>query len=496
MNRRVPRVRLILALTTVTGWASLGHSSPGLSLPSAGFPVCTAQTISTSGSSTEAPSSQARVVPGSKLWAARYDGPAHGGDHARSVAVGPDGTRVFVTGDSGKAGSGLDYATIAYDRSTGARAWVSRFDGGVGDDSAVAVAISPDGSRVYVTGWSFGTPGIDYATVAYDAGSGAQLWATRYHDGNDDKPVSMTVSADGSRVFVTGQSIGISDWLYLTVGYDASTGGQVWAASYLEPGTHLNFGQGIGVSPDGSRVFVTGHVEVSDTEHVDTLAYDSTTGTTLWTSVFISAPILVGFDYHFSLAVSPDGERVFVTGQTAFNQSLVYLTIAYDAATGGQIWTNTYDGPNSGLDAACAIRVSPDGTRVFVTGFSTGAGTSYDYATVAYDAATGAQLWVARYDGPGHAEDEATSMAVRADGSTVFVTGASTGSGTGLDYATVAYDASTGSQVWASRFDGPGHDSDWATSVAVTPDGKQVDVTGYSTSTATGLDYATIAYRS
>jgi hypothetical protein len=48
-----------------------------------------------------------------------------------------------------------------------------------------------------------------------------------------------------------------------------------------------------------------------------------------------------------------------------------------------------------------ALGVSPDGTTVFVSGTSIGRDGSFDYATVAYDASTGHGLWLARYNGPG-----------------------------------------------------------------------------------------------
>jgi outer membrane protein assembly factor BamB len=108
---------------------------------------------------------------------------------------------------------------------------------------------------------------------------------------------------------------------------------------------------------------------------------------------------------------------------------------------------------------------------------------------VAYNAATGAQLWVQRYNGPGNGDDGAWSVAVSPGGGTVYVTGDSAGS-----YATVAYNAATGAQLWARRYTGPANsDGVVASSMAVSPGGP-VFVTGYTSGGATGADYATIAY--
>ena len=54
-----------------------------------------------------------------------------------------------------------------------------------------------------------------------------------------------------------------------------------------------------------------------------------------------------------------------------------------------------YHGPTDVSDTAESLSVSPDGRKLFVTGTS-----SLEYITLAYDTATGGQLWVSRYELP------------------------------------------------------------------------------------------------
>ena len=121
------------------------------------------------------------------------------------------GERVFVTGSSTRAdGSGNDYATAAYNATTGARLWVTRYGSPASDNDAIAVAVSPSGGGVLVTGSSYRSGQYDYATVGYNAVTGAQAWARRYNGpGNgDDLPTAMASSPNGRKVFVTGYSVG------------------------------------------------------------------------------------------------------------------------------------------------------------------------------------------------------------------------------------------------------------------------------------------------
>jgi hypothetical protein len=152
-------------------------------------------------------------------------------------------------------------------------------------------------------------------------------------------------------------------------------------------------------------------------------------------------------------------------------------------------WVALYNGPGNSGDAAVALVVDAAG-NVYVTGHSIGAGGDFDYATIKYDAA-GLERWVARYNGPGNAGDQASALAIDAAGD-VYVTGGSIGAGSGLDYATVKYDAE-GNERWVARYNGPGNTTtDFAAAVAVDEAGN-VYVTGMSWS-GSDLDYATVKY--
>src|SRR4029079_1546293 len=105
------------------------------------------------------------------------------------------------------------------------------------------------------------------------------------------------------------------------------------------------------------------------------------------------------------------------------------------------LWGRRYDGPASDADGATSVAASPDGTNVFVTGWSEGENTSFDYATFAYDASDGTVQWAARYNGPDGGSDHGNVIASSSDGSRVFVTGYSSSDFGYLDYATVAYRA-------------------------------------------------------
>jgi len=160
-----------------------------------------------------------------------------------------------------------------------------------------------------------------------------------------------------------------------------------------------------------------------------------------------------------------------------------------------QDWVQRYNGPGSGTDQSNAIIVDIFG-NVYVTGYSLGSGTNWDYATIKYDSA-GALQWIQRYNGPGNFFDIAYAIATD-DLGFIYVTGGSYGSGGNYDYLTIKY-SSSGDTVWTRRYNGPRNALDKAYAI-VLDDSGNVYITGESEG-LTGThgifeDFATIKYSS
>ncbi|MFB9250212.1 S8 family serine peptidase [Sphaerisporangium melleum] len=451
------------------------------------------------------------VRPVQETWASAH-GVAGGSDSGEYLALDPQGKRAFMAGVSYASGPGAlqpSMTTVAYDPATGIELWSQDHIGNGGWDEVTAIEVSPDGSKVFVTGTSADTAtGTDALTLAYDAATGKQLWTGRYTGpGNrSDFGNGVSVAPDGKTVYVTGMAMvdeNLAD--YVTIAYDAGSGATRWTSTYAGPGGDTDDARVVKVSPDGTKVFVTGQSsgpEGTGLADWGTVAYDAATGERLW-AVHRNGTAN-GTDIPSAMVVAKDGKAVFVTGSTENDGTQTDLTmVAYDTTTGAELWTDVYDGPAHGSDTPHDVTLAPDGGRVYITGNTEGQGTGSDYTTIAYDPATGRRAWVQRYNGKANNEDYAWKAAPTPDGTKIIVAGESTDdAATGSDYVTIAYDAASGEQVWLGRYDGQVGGRDSARSLAVDAaggTGVRIFVTGTSAAGGTlpdqvDMDAVTVAY--
>ena len=380
------------------------------------------------------------------------------------MAVAPDGSAVFVTGRSPSAAGTADYATVAYSASTGGRLWASRYVGerGAGGD-AVAVAADPAGKAVFVTGSSPGRgTGADYVTIAYDAGTGRRLWLRRYNGpaGGNDDPSAIAVSADGSDVFVAGTSQGgpAAGSDFATVAYAAATGTELWASRYGGRGGARNVAASLAISPDGAAVYVTG----SSGSGYATVAYAAAGGQQRWATVGPSGRASsIGVSRHQVFVTGTSGDAFGTVAYEAGNgsrrwfvryegggsgreaTSMVvgsydlwvtgsvggeFATIRYGTGAGFQRWASIVRSPAGGGSRARQMVIGCFGGTMYVTG---GAGGSF--VTVAYRAYNGSHTWLRTHPGMGMA------LAVSPVSGDLIVTGTSSRSASGGNYITFAY---------------------------------------------------------
>jgi hypothetical protein len=145
-------------------------------------------------------------------------------------------------------------------------------------------------------------------------------------------------------------------------------------------------------------------------------------------------------------------------------------------------WQNVYDGPQHLADFDPHIAVDAQG-NTYVTGTS-GSATSgdTDISTIKYSS-TGEQLWAHSFAGPGGYKDWANDIKVDADGN-VYVTGVSWAgafAGSEYDAVTIKY-APDGTQLWARYYNGPSGHWDRGEALALDGDGN-VYIAGYSQGT-------------
>ena len=244
---------------------------------------------------------------------------------AEAVVVSPDGKKAYV--------SGYNYLSVI-DTATGVARAIS-----VGNSYGADIAISPDGSRVYIA--DFYTSKIWVVSTATEQTIAAVQLPTA--------PTRLAVTPDGLRVYVTSAQ---ANKVYMI-----STAANAIHATLDVPGRPV----GVAAAPNGSRIFLTGYEgNTLVTVNVENNAIVQTRPTGR---------------YPNSVAITPNGLEAYVLQG-------YYVTVS-DATTGGE------PGPdrvvrNETLTAGQS-RISPDGRyKLLMQG---------DGNLVLYVVATNQALW-------------------------------------------------------------------------------------------------------
>lgn len=418
-------------------------------------------------------------------WVQRYNGVINAPDNSL-VAITTDATgSIIITGIVSTSNSGYDFATIKYN-SSGTQLWI-RYYNGTGNGNDLPSAITSDNSgNSFVTGQSKDAAGnLNYVTIKYNS-SGVQQWVSIFQ-GPSGYSIPTALCLDpGGNVYVTGYDLSIpgsqhTGLDYLTVKYN-SGGVQQWVQRG-NPGI-VNDDRGYAIAADVSgNVYVTGASSQTGGYSIATIKYNSS-GVQQWIKLY-DGPAH-SYDEGYSIAVNSGGD-VYVTGYvTGVGTSYDYATLKYNSS-GVQQWANIYNGPGNGNDIPQSVRLDVSG-NVYVTGTSRGSGTDYDFCTIKYNP-SGVQQWVARYNSPDNDYESPSAMTVDTGG--IFITGTSYRNGPAKNFATVKY-SFNGALLWNIEYNGTGNGDDAASSIAV--NGNDIYVGGTSLGNGTGTSFALVKY--
>ncbi len=323
--------------------------------------------------------------------------------NAQGVAVSPDGKSVYVTSFSegsvdhferNTTSGELTYKDCVSSRNFGCESG----DNVPGLSGAWGIAVSPDGKDVYVAAEereaivSFarnettGTLTDEGCLSVNEVGCGAGNKAAPGAIGATD----VAVSPDGNDVYLAGGVPGVGGWLST---FKRSTGG---ALSYEGCATSASSGcaatnepgmvntRGVAVSPDGKSVYVA--AETSNA--VARFSRNTTSGALSYDDCLTSESSgcatnsVTGLKGAFGLAVSPDGESVYVTS-LGHDNALVRLErdTTGGALSVGECFTHQTEAEVdcgaihvqsglAGLAGAERVATSPDGKNVYVAALS------------------------------------------------------------------------------------------------------------------------------
>jgi outer membrane protein assembly factor BamB len=233
---------------------------------------------------------------------------------------------------------------------------------------------------------------------------------------------------------------------------------------------------GIAVNPSTRTVYTLANSSSPDRPALVT-ALRPWTGTALWQAR--------GGPADFSpleLSLTPDGRELFVVGSAYEDTSRArFLVLAFDARSGKPLWKSHYDpsGPHTDMTGAQDASVSAQGGRLYVTGqASLGESRPSVYLTVAFGTRSGRVLWArGLFKG-----EDTLPMAIASDPAhdRVYITGGGDGGRCGCRFVglTVAYNGSSGTEIWRRISLAPDGWDDQPFGIATSPDGTHVAVIG------------------
>jgi len=236
--------------------------------------------------------------------------------------------------------------------------FVQSFDVSPQDGFPAGLAFKPDGSQLYVVGFSNDKVYQYGLSTAFDisTASFSQSFNVRPQDGS---PKGLAFKPDGGQLYVVGLSNGKVYQYGLSTAFDISTAS---FSQSFDVSARDSAPEGLAFKPDGGQLYVVGRSNNNVYQYGLSTAFDIST-----------AGFIQSFDVSAQdtdpegLAFKPDGSQLYVVGRSNDNVYQYGLSTAFDISTASfsqSLDVSAQDGSPAGL------AFKPDGGQLYVIGNS------------------------------------------------------------------------------------------------------------------------------
>ena len=241
-------------------------------------------------------------------------------------------------------GSDVDLSSGQYFEYTPAADTTFTFSNAPASGTAAGFALAVTGAAV--------TSGYDLANASYDSVSFSVA-------GQETNPSDLFFKPDGTKVYLLGASGDDVNEYSLSTAWDVSTASYVQNFSVAAQDT---LPRGLFFKPDGTKMYVLGFLGQDINEYDLSTAWDVSTASFL--QLFSVATEETG---PTGLSFKPDGTKVYVLGNSGDDVNEYDLSTAWDISTASYL--QNFSVASQEIDPQ-GIFLSPEGTKVYVTGSS------------------------------------------------------------------------------------------------------------------------------
>ncbi len=227
------------------------------------------------------------------------------------------------------------------------------------DLSPHGFTFSNDGMKMYFVGTDLDRIYQYNLSTAWDVTTASFASKTLSVSAKDTEPRAISISSDGTKIYVIGQS---SDSVHQ---YNMSTAWEVDTATFSSTfsiSSQEGSPTGIFFKPDGTKMYIVGtgndtvyQYTLSSAWDISTASYDSKSYSVTSNDTFPSG-----------LAFSNDGTKMFICADSGNSVDMFTLSTAWDVSTSSFTGETVLSGSPLSLSGLNDIFITPDGNTIYI----------------------------------------------------------------------------------------------------------------------------------